>query len=267
MATHRTTRATRIWVALGAVLILAPPVVWMATSPPEHVGDLAAVESSVGEVSESSRGEVAESSRREVSESSRGEVASRPVPDHPAGQHAGGASPAASRGAGPGYTVTPRAGALEPAVDPASIRIPSIDVEAGIDRVGRTPDGEMEIPPDVARAGWYAPSGVRPGDSGTAVIAGHVDSRTQGRGAFFALEDLDVGDEIHVEDADGGVTHWQVAARTRYGKEDIPLADIFSRSGPPRLALITCGGAFDATSRSYDANVVVYAEPITATAP
>jgi len=32
--------------------------------------------------------------------------------------------------------------------------------------------------------------------------------------------------------------------------------------GAPRLVLITCGGRFDPVARSYEDNIVVYAEPV-----
>jgi hypothetical protein len=60
----------------------------------------------------------------------------------------------------------------------------------------------MEIPEDVSTVGWYE-LGVAPGEAGSAVLAGHVDSRTQGRGAFFDLRDLDVGDRATVAHEDG----------------------------------------------------------------
>lgn len=55
---------------------------------------------------------------------------------------------------------------------------------------------------------------------------------------------------------------------------DVPAADtdvkidglprsLFTRTGPPRLAVISCGGTFDRAKRSYRDNVVVIAEPVT----
>jgi hypothetical protein len=46
-------------------------------------------------------------------------------------------------------------------------------------------------------------------------------------------------------------------------KEQLPLADVFDRSGAPRLVLITCGGQFDYTASSYSDNIVVVATPVT----
>jgi len=37
------------------------------------------------------------------------------------------------------------------------------------------------------------------------------------------------------------------------------MRTLFARTGQPRLTLITCGGAFNRTTRSYDNNIVVTA--------
>jgi hypothetical protein len=143
---------------------------------------------------------------------------------------------------------------------PVAISIPTIAVDAETVRVGLEPDGAMEIPEDVATVGWYE-LGVAPGEDGSAVFAGHVDSRTQGRGAFFDLRELDVGDEATVTHVDGATSTWTVTGRASYPKDEAPLAELFRRGGDPQLALITCGGAFDAGARSYEENVVVLFAP------
>ena len=145
---------------------------------------------------------------------------------------------------------------------PVGIRIPAIGVDAAVDPVGLDADGGMEIPYDIARIGWYEPGVAVGADNGTSVLSGHVDSREQGEGAFFELRALDVDDLVSVDHADGSSSQWRVVARTVYPKDELPIAEIFTRFGDPRLVLITCGGAFDNTERSYDDNVVVYTEPV-----
>ena len=124
--------------------------------------------------------------------------------------------------------------------------------------VGINADGSMEIPDDPREVGWYTLTDVRPGDEGTAVIAGHVDSRTHGKGAFFELDTLRAGDEIVLETVDGPQS-WTVTDLRVYEKESLPIVELFSLTGTPRLALVTCGGPFDPVKRSYRDNVVVYA--------
>jgi hypothetical protein len=159
--------------------------------------------------------------------------------------------------------VMPMAQESRPA-PPVTLRIPSIDVDAGVVPVGLEPDGAMEIPSDVRTVGWYDPfagAGLSPGEPGTAVIAGHVDSRVQGRGAFWFLRELSAGDIVEVVHEDGTLSTWLVESVVRYPKDDIPIEEIFAFEGPSRLALITCGGEFDRSIGSYLENYVVTAVP------
>ena len=144
---------------------------------------------------------------------------------------------------------------------PLTLRIASIAVEAPVVSVGL--DGtEMEIPDDVNEVGWYDPDGlgVRPGTSGTAVFASHVDSRSQGRGVLFELRRIQAGDTLEIDLEDGTTQVWRVTEVVQYPKVAMPMHDIFVWSGPSRIAVITCGGEFDRARRSYTDNVVVYAE-------
>jgi len=148
---------------------------------------------------------------------------------------------------------------------PLSVRIQSISVDAPLVPVGIEADGAMEIPQDVREIGWYDPYGelgVVPGTAGTAVLAGHVDSRSQGRGALYDLRDLRTGSEIEIEMSDGSLQRWRITEVIQYPKDVLPYDELFVWSGPPRLAIITCGGEFDRTARSYRDNIVVYATPI-----
>jgi LPXTG-site transpeptidase (sortase) family protein len=120
----------------------------------------------------------------------------------------------------------------------------------------------MEVPEDVATVGWYR-FGPGPGEgAGSAVLSGHVDDRVQGRGAFYRLSDLEPGDPVGVELADGTAVDYRVTLVERIAKEELPVDRLFARDGAPRLTLVTCGGDFDREARSYRENVVVTAEPV-----
>ena len=149
---------------------------------------------------------------------------------------------------------------------PLTMRIDAIGVDAPLVSVGLEPDGAMEIPDDVREVGWYDPDdlGVRPGTTGTAVFASHVDSRTQGRGVLFELRQMRVGDTIDIDLEDGTTQTWVVTEVAQIPKVAMPLGEIFTWSGPPRVVVITCGGEFDRSARSYVDNIVVYAEPLEA---
>jgi LPXTG-site transpeptidase (sortase) family protein len=118
----------------------------------------------------------------------------------------------------------------------------------------------MDVPDNATDVAWYK-HGPRPGDSGSAVLAAHVDLVNQGPGVFFDLRTLEEGDRVTVINSDGTENAFRVLARVVYDKGELPLDVIFSRQGPPVLTLITCGGDFNSRVRSYDSNVVVYAVP------
>jgi Sortase domain len=86
--------------------------------------------------------------------------------------------------------------------EPVRIDIPRIGVSSSLVRLGRAPDGTVEVPKSFRVAGWYVP-GTRPGDPGSAVILGHVDSKRGGPAVFYRLRELHRGDEIRVKRADG----------------------------------------------------------------
>ena len=127
--------------------------------------------------------------------------------------------------------------------------------------VGVLPSGAMQLPDRPTVLGWYA-SGATPGDgAGTAVVAGHVDSARFGPGPLVRLLDLSAGGVLRVVDATGAAHRFSVVSRASYPKSALP-AGIFRRDGPPRLAVVTCGGAFDRARGHYADNVVVLALPM-----
>lgn len=145
---------------------------------------------------------------------------------------------------------------------PVGLRIEALDVDAPVDPYGvnqRT--GQMAVPTNVRDVAWYK-YGPSPGQAGSAVLAAHVDLESQGRGVFFDLKSLDPGEVVTVSYHDGSEQRFEVKARDTYEKDELPLDVIFSRQGAPVLTLITCGGGFSASARSYDSNVVVYATPL-----
>jgi hypothetical protein len=191
-------------------------------------------------------------------------LASRPAPDVGTFDPAPSAEPDPSTPAQPDTApaVGPPHTEPEPIrpADPRTLRIDAIGVDAPLVEVGLADDGTMEIPRDVSDVGWYR-LGVSPGAAGTAVLSGHVDVRSQGRGALWDLSRLDLGALLEIEHDDGRTSRWRVVGRARYPKDDLPVETLFTRFGASRLAVITCDGAFDPRTRSYSHNVVVLAEP------
>ena len=148
-------------------------------------------------------------------------------------------------------------------VAPARLRIPALKLDATVAAVGVDAEtGEFDVPPSVDRVGWYKFGPGATATAGSIVVAGHVDSADQGKGAFFRLSSLAPGDTMTLAGPGGVDRAFTVVARERYQKTRIPLDRYFARDGAPRLTLITCGGPFDAQTRHYRDNIVVTAEPV-----
>ena len=135
--------------------------------------------------------------------------------------------------------------------------IPALGIESSLLALGRASDGSIEVPGDFQRAGWYR-EGPVPGQPGPAVILGHVDSR-QGPAVFYRLRDLDPGDEVLIDRADGSSVRFVVDRVERYDKDAFPTHMVYYPSLDATLRLITCGGTFDSSARSYRDNIIVFA--------
>jgi len=146
------------------------------------------------------------------------------------------------------------------AAAPVRLHIPSIGVDSELMDLGLQADGTLEVPPNGFPAGWYtgAPT---PGELGPAVIAGHVDWGGQ-PGVFFDLRELSSGDEIEITRQDGSTARFRVTRVEQFAKDEFPTQMVYGDIDHAGLRLITCGGAFDPQMRSYNDNLVVFAELI-----
>jgi sortase (surface protein transpeptidase) len=167
-------------------------------------------------------------------------------------------APPAPAVAAPPAPVVLAAPAARTLVVPTRVSIPAIDVDTALTTIGVDGAGALVPPVDVDRAGWFA-AGPAPGEVGPAVLAGHVDDRT-GPAVFFRLEELEAGDEVVVTRSDGQPVVFTVTRVATYPKTDFATAEVYGPTTGPELRLITCGGSFDRTRRSYTDNVVVYAD-------
>jgi LPXTG-site transpeptidase (sortase) family protein len=137
------------------------------------------------------------------------------------------------------------------------ILIPAIGVDSTLAPLGVDGAGVLVPPTDFDQAGWFA-AGTVPGDVGPAVIAGHVDD-VRGPAVFYRLDDLAAGDDVQVTRSDGRVVDFQVTRVAEYPKDDFATTEVYGPTTGAELRLITCGGSFDTSRRSYRDNVVVYA--------
>ncbi len=143
---------------------------------------------------------------------------------------------------------------------PVSIEIPAIGVHSVLLSLGVTRHGTMQVPPlrrKPSAAGWYKYS-VTPGQIGTSVIEGHVDS-TQGPAVFFRLGALRPGDLVNVRLADGIIGVFRVTGVRQYAKSNFPAKTLYRATRFAGLRLITCGGAFDYATSQYLSSIVVFA--------
>jgi sortase (surface protein transpeptidase) len=172
------------------------------------------------------------------------------------GAAAGSATASSAPPVGPLTVETVQASEAAQLPPPSRVRIPAIGVDSALESLTVDQAGVLQGPVDYGRAGWYA-GGVAPGDQGPAVIAGHVDS-ARGPAVFYRLRDLKAGDEIAVARGATWVT-FRVVTNERYPKDQFPTDQVYRPTPVPELRLITCGGTFDRSRRSYTDNIVVYA--------
>jgi Sortase domain len=143
---------------------------------------------------------------------------------------------------------------------PVSVTIPSIGVRSPLLRLGLNPDGTMQVPSLVTsadKAAWYRNS-VTPGQAGTSVIEGHVDSY-HGPAVFFRLGALRPGNQVNVKLANGVTGVFKVTGVRSYAKNKFPAQTIYGPANYAALRLITCGGDFDSATGHYLGSVVVFA--------
>jgi LPXTG-site transpeptidase (sortase) family protein len=122
-----------------------------------------------------------------------------------------------------------------------------------------TVDGELQVPKDVEHLGWWDGSSWLNDPFGSTVIAGHVDSATEGLGFFAQLLRVEKGDRVQVRGAAGQRQTFAVTS-VRTVKQNA-LADdsrALTQTGDHRLVLITCTGVYR-QGRGYESNLVVTA--------
>jgi sortase (surface protein transpeptidase) len=142
---------------------------------------------------------------------------------------------------------------------PDRIEIPVLGVDAPVEPLGLNSDGTMAVPPlgNHNLASWYDGS-VTPGQQGTAVILGHVDSY-QGPSVFYRLKNLVRGDLVEVVLEDGRTARFDTDGVQVIAKDSFQPSRVFASAGAPELRLVTCGGPFDAATGHYLDSIIAYA--------
>ncbi len=186
--------------------------------------------------------------------------ADRATPETAPSSSAGGSGDAGPRTIEVEPSRAARVGSVA-AMGPREIRLPGtawLDVAA----VGTRANGVLDVPGDVEQIGWWE-GGSRIGDPfGSVLLAGHVDSRTQGRGPSAVLLDAPRGAQVAVRTA-ARTTRWEIVSRTLVPRDDLAeYPRVLSARGPARLTLVTCAPPFIASRGGYQNLAVVEARPL-----
>ncbi len=137
-----------------------------------------------------------------------------------------------------------------------SMRLPSLDVEASIERIGLV-EGinhkQLDVP-EWRNVGWYEIYD-KPGFGTSSLFSAHKDYYPDKQGPFYELSKLRPGDQIIVEMDDGREYVYEVFLQERYVASEFPVGDLIrsheaeepTLRRPPDeewIALYTCGGEF-----------------------
>ncbi|MET7801616.1 class F sortase [Streptomyces decoyicus] len=142
---------------------------------------------------------------------------------------------------------------------PKRVRIPEIAVDAPFTQLTIGPTGQLDAPPagDKNLVGWFK-DGAAPGERGSAIIAGHVDTKT-GPAVFLQLESLKPGSTINITREDGVIATFKVDSVETFNKARFPSDRVYADASTAQLRVITCGGAYDRKVKDYVDNIVVFA--------
>ncbi|MEU0372167.1 class F sortase [Streptomyces sp. NPDC006283] len=152
-----------------------------------------------------------------------------------------------------------------PRSEPTRLKIAHISVDAPFTPLSIGASGRLDPPPpdDTNLVGWWR-EGVTPGEKGTAIVAGHVDTKT-GPAVFAQLSELKRGMRVDLVRKDGSVATFEVDEVDNFSKSDFPDDRVYADTPDPQLRLITCGGEYDKKAKDYKENVVVFAHLASAT--
>lgn len=139
------------------------------------------------------------------------------------------------------------------------LKIPKIGVDAAIEQVALANDGTMDVPTSPLSVAWFE-LGSRPGEAGSAVIAGHYGWKEGMPAVFDNLSTLQKGDKVYVEDEKGAVTTFVVREIRTYNAAADTTAVFTSTDGKSHLNLITCKGAWSEAEKSYSDRLVVFTD-------
>lgn len=148
---------------------------------------------------------------------------------------------------------------IVPISAPVQLKIENITVDAFVNPVGVNTAGDMDIQDVPEQLAWYR-LGPKPGEEGSAVIAGHYGWKDGVASVFNDLNKLVAGDKISTYGADGQVKTF-VVTRTATYAPDQDATDVFrSDDGKAHLNLVTCQGSWNNSLRTYSKRFIVFTD-------
>ena len=174
----------------------------------------------------------------------------------PAGYSPGGSQAAADTGGSdaPRYQAPaePQSGPGAEEGTSWSLSIPAIGVNASIYSRTIGGDGQMGNPAGAYDVVWYdfAAEGLSglggvPGQPGAnAVMAGHVDYIHVGAAVFWSIRDLQPGDTVTVNTANGPISY--AVQWSQWAAPDQDFTGFVAQTGQENITLVTCIGSFSA---------------------
>lgn len=142
---------------------------------------------------------------------------------------------------------------------PVNLKIPKLAVNADVEYVGKDGSGRMDVPKKDEDVAWWK-FGAKPGEMGSAVLAGHFDRKDGGPAVFYDLSKLKMGDTIEVMGEKGEILSFEVVGTEIFKDSEFPLQEVFGRTDGRYLNLITCDGVYDRNSKNYSDRLVVFTE-------
>lgn len=145
--------------------------------------------------------------------------------------------------------------------EPAALVLPNAE-RAEVVPVA-TVDGELQVPKHVDHLGWWDGSAWLGDPFGATVIAGHVDSATEGLGFFAQLLDIRAGQRITLLGERGQRQTYEVTSVRAIPQNALADSRTLDQTGNHRVVLITCTGAYT-PGKGYASNLVVTAKQLDA---
>lgn len=141
--------------------------------------------------------------------------------------------------------------------EPVRLIIPKIELDTTfVPPLELNDDKTVSVPDSYTEVGWYT-YGATPGEIGPAVILGHVDSY-EGAAVFYHLGQLEKGDEVIVERADGTTATFVVESKERVPQDSFPTEKVYGQIDYAGLRLVTCTGVYNRGTKEYSHNLIVY---------